>query len=606
MIGEILDGKYRIDRQLGAGGMGNVYLATHLGTTRVVAVKVIAPKWAAAPQFLARFQREAQACGRLRHVNIVNVTDFGIAASGRGQIPYLVMELLDGQTLADFQQAQPRPPLPLVADLLDQIALALEEAHGHGIVHRDLKPENIWLEPNGRGGYTVKVLDFGVAKMKMPGDAPSQPAPEAGAASRFGDLTAVGEGETVAMDMRPARAEETETIAMAQVPSDPSSGSFGSDGGHTMPGSLVGTPAYMSPEQALGLEIDFRSDIYSLAVVAYSLVCGELPFTGKSGELMEFHRSGFPRPPAKFAKVPRDVSDTVLAGLARDPAARPASAIEFARRFHNAVDSEFFALRRSRAFLLQHFVTFAFLMLPIYSVLLSVIALTDHFAGKLLPSSMLRMVLVPVAATILLIFADNLLRATAALIALDERVRIRRFIWWRVFWRVVKAAPALVVTQARSMFLFGPGWLIGDCLWPVLCVVEKISGKAAVLRSRNLMAGLNSAGRALAIRHVALAVLAIAEVVESASFHWGSGRANHSNTTTTAVWFPIFAVFAAAPLFLYDRTAAQKEGPLLQLNRTPEIRITARPLTVSSMVWLAIVTLYLIYEPLKLWFFGAR
>jgi serine/threonine protein kinase len=603
MIGEILDGKYRIDRQLGAGGMGNVYLATHLGTTRVVAVKVIAPKWAAAPQFLARFQREAQACGRLRHVNIVNVTDFGIAASGRGQVPYLVMELLDGQTLADFQRTQPPPALPLIADLLDQIGLALEEAHRHGIVHRDLKPENIWLEPNGRGGYTVKVLDFGVAKMKLPGEPPSQPAPEPGAAGGFGELPAAGgEGETVAMEMRPG--QEAETIAMAQVPSDPSSGSFGSDGGHTMPGSLVGTPAYMSPEQALGLEIDFRSDIYSMAVVAYSLVCGELPFTGKSGELMEFHRSGNPVPPASTAKVPRDVSDTVLAGLARDPGARPASAIEFARRFHNAVDAEFFALRRSRAFLLQHFVTFACLMLPIYTVLLSVIALADHFARKLLPSSMLRMALVPVAATILLIFADNLLRATAALIALDERVRIRRFISWRVFWRLVKAMPALTVTQARSLSLFGSGWLIGDCLWPVLCVAENLSGRAAVLRSRSLMAGLNSAGRALAIRHVALAVLAIAEVVESVSFHWGSGRVDHSNTGT-AVWFPIFAVFAAAPLFLYDRTAAQKEGPLLQLNRTPEIRITARPLTVSSMVWLAIVAIYLLYQPLKL-FFGAK
>ena len=84
MIDEILDGKYRIDRQLGAGGMGNVYLATHLGTTRVVAVKVIAPKWAADPHFLARFQREAQACGRLRHPNIVNVTDFGIASGRQG------------------------------------------------------------------------------------------------------------------------------------------------------------------------------------------------------------------------------------------------------------------------------------------------------------------------------------------------------------------------------------------------------------------------------------------------------------------------------------------------------------------------------------------
>src|SRR5215472_2711820 len=200
MIGEILDGKYRIDCQLGAGGMGNVYLATHLGTTRIVAVKVIAPKWAADPRFLARFQREAQACGRLRHMNIVNVTDFGIADSGRGQIPYLVMELLDGQTLSNFQQSQPRPALPLVADLLDQVALALEEAHRHGIVHRDLKPENIWLEPNGRGGYTVKVLDFGVAKMKLPGEEQAQRAAEMESA--------------VAASYAPAFVSETETIAM--------------------------------------------------------------------------------------------------------------------------------------------------------------------------------------------------------------------------------------------------------------------------------------------------------------------------------------------------------------------------------------------------------
>src|SRR5579883_2650016 len=131
MTGEILDGKYRIDQQLGAGGMGNVYLATHLGTTRVVAVKVIAPKWAAEPHFLARFQREAQACGRLRHPNIVNVTDFGIARAAGGDMPYLVMEFLDGQTLTDFAKTHPQPSLPLIADLLDQIALALSEAHRH-------------------------------------------------------------------------------------------------------------------------------------------------------------------------------------------------------------------------------------------------------------------------------------------------------------------------------------------------------------------------------------------------------------------------------------------------------------------------------------------
>src|SRR5579862_5058998 len=170
MLGEILDEKYRIDKKLGAGGMGNVYLATHLGTTRVVAVKVISPRWAAEPQFLARFQREAQACGRLRHPNIVNVTDFGVARAAGGDMPYLVMELLDGQTLLDFHKSHPRTPLPLIADLLDQIALALAEAHSHGIVHRDLKPDNIWLEPNGRGSYTVKVLDFGVAKVSLLGN----------------------------------------------------------------------------------------------------------------------------------------------------------------------------------------------------------------------------------------------------------------------------------------------------------------------------------------------------------------------------------------------------------------------------------------------------
>lgn len=611
MVGEVLDGKYRIDRQLGAGGMGNVYLGTHLGTTRVVAVKMIAPKWAADPRFLARFQREAQACGRLRHPNIVNVTDFGVANSSRGPIPFLVMELLDGQTLSAFQEAQPRPPLPLVADLLDQVGLALDEAHRYGIVHRDLKPENIWLEPNGRGAYTVKVLDFGVAKMRLPGDPQSPAALEAPVPTASPDpLPAGGESETLAMDAyEPSRwaagtpAAEAETVAMPGLASDPSSGSFGSDDGRTMPGSLVGTPAYMSPEQALGGDIDFRSDIYSLAVVAYSLVCGELPFTGKTSELIEFHRSGNPRPPAAVAKVPRDVSDTVLAGMARDPAGRPSSAIEFARRFHNAVDAEFFALRRSRAFLLQHLAVFGCLLTPVFTVLLSSIALLDYSCRKLLLAPLPRAALVSLTAAVLLVFADNVLRATAALIALDERVRVKRFISFRVFWRLVKSIPSLAVTQAQSVFLFGPGWLTGDCLWPVLCVVEQLRGKDALLRSRHLMAGLNSAGRALAIRHFALAALAIGDLVGSLSVHVGSGHVTRSNSPA---WFPIFAIFAAAPLFLYDRTAAREEGPLLQLNRTPEVRVTARPLSVSSLIWLATGVIYLIYQPLQYWFFGSK
>jgi len=617
MIGEILDAKYRIDKQLGAGGMGNVYLATHLGTTRVVAVKVIAPRWAAEPQFLARFQREAQACGRLRHPNIVNVTDFGVAKAASGDMPYLVMEFLDGQTLSDFQKANPRIALPLVADLLDQIGLALAEAHRHGIIHRDLKPDNIWLEPNGRGGYTVKVLDFGVAKMNLLVDwAPS--AQEASPLSSLKTVTPLstvpgGELETALIDVTHearstnvrVRAEEIETVAIERTPSDLSSGSFDSGAGaQTMPGSLLGTPAYMSPEQALGKGVDFRSDIYGLAVVAYWLVCGELPFAGKPSELLEYHRRGNPLPPASVHKIPRDVSDAILAGLARNPADRPASAIEFTRRFHNAVDAEFLALRRSKAFLLQHLAAYALLLAPIYTTVLSITGLLVGFSGKLLPLAAVRMVLVPLAAAALFIFSDNLLRAAAALMAKDEQARIRRFLSFRVFWKLVRMIPVLVATQARSVLFFGPGWVIGDCLWPVVCAVEKLSGKAAIQRSRDLMTGLRSAGRALAIRHLALAAFAIGEAVKSLGFLLRSGPIEQANVVITATWFPVFALFAGAPLFLYDRTAANESGPLLQLDRTPEVRITARTFSVSSMLWLAAGTIYLLYQPIKLWLFG--
>jgi serine/threonine protein kinase len=604
MTGEILDGKYRIDKQLGAGGMGNVYLATHLGTTRVVAVKVIAPRWAAEPQFLARFQREAQACGRLRHPNIVNVTDFGIAKAAGGDMPYLVMEFLDGQTLSEFQSANPQISLPMAADFLDQIGLALAEAHRHGIVHRDMKPDNIWLEPNGRGGFTVKVLDFGVAKVNLLGEwAPaaletrtSLPRP-----AILGD-----ESETIAMQS-PARAEEIETIAIARTPSGLSSGSFDSSAGaQTMPGSLLGTPAYMSPEQAFGKEIDFRSDIYSLAVVAYSLACGRLPFTGKPNELFDYHESGHPVPPASVRKIPRDVSDTILAGLARNPADRPASAILFTQRFHNAVDAEFLALRRSKAFLLQHLAAYALLLIPIEGAVEAIAALLLVFGKKVVPIPGARMVIIPLAAAVLFIFSDNLLRAAAALMAMDEQVRVRRFLSFRVFWKMVRMLPVLFATQMRAAFYFGPGWVINDCLWPVVCVVEKKKGIAAVERSRELMKGLNSAGRALAIRHFALATLALGDVIKALGHLWRSGSVEQANVVITGTWFPLLALFAAAPLFLYDRTAGKEGGPLLQLDRTPEVRITARTFSVSSMIWLAIGGINLFYQPIKLWLFGSR
>lgn len=164
LLGQILDQKYLIEKELGEGGMGAVYLATHLGTSRPVALKVIHPQYMDNKEFVERFKREAKAAGHLRHPNIVNVTDFGIAKEDSGQFAYLVMEYLDGITLKDLIAKEKQISLKLALDILEQTALAIDEAHQAGIIHRDLKPANIWLQPNGRGGYNVKVLDFGLAK----------------------------------------------------------------------------------------------------------------------------------------------------------------------------------------------------------------------------------------------------------------------------------------------------------------------------------------------------------------------------------------------------------------------------------------------------------
>src|SRR6266550_899381 len=164
-VGQILDDKYRLERLLGQGGMGAVYLATHLGTERYVALKLIAPQFMRNEEFVERFKREARAAGRLRHPNVVDVTDFGFSRAGAESVAYLVMEYLDGCTLSDVLAEETRLPLYWVVDILEQVCSAVHEAHQQGVIHRDLKPDNIWLEPNGLGGYRVKVLDFGIAKL---------------------------------------------------------------------------------------------------------------------------------------------------------------------------------------------------------------------------------------------------------------------------------------------------------------------------------------------------------------------------------------------------------------------------------------------------------
>jgi len=176
-VGQTLDEKYRLERLLGQGGMGAVYLATHLGTERFVALKLIMPQFMRNEEFVERFKREARAAGRLRHPNVVDVTDFGFARAGKESVAYLVMEYLDGCTLSDVLAEEKRLPLYWVVDILEQVCAAVDEAHRQGIVHRDLKPDNIWLEPNGLGGYLIKVLDFGIAKLGEVGNALPEAAP---------------------------------------------------------------------------------------------------------------------------------------------------------------------------------------------------------------------------------------------------------------------------------------------------------------------------------------------------------------------------------------------------------------------------------------------
>src|SRR5215217_6706322 len=171
-VGRVLDEKYRLESLLGQGGMGAVYLATHLGTERYVALKLISPQFMRNEEFVERFKREARASGRLRHPNVVDVTDFGFARASGDGVAYLVMEYLDGCTLGDVLAEEERLPLDWAVDILEQVCSAVGEAHQQGIVHRDLKPDNIWLEPNRLGGYRVKVLDFGIAKLAEVG-APS-------------------------------------------------------------------------------------------------------------------------------------------------------------------------------------------------------------------------------------------------------------------------------------------------------------------------------------------------------------------------------------------------------------------------------------------------
>jgi serine/threonine protein kinase len=335
LVGTTVDGKYRVERLLGRGGMGAVFRAVHLGTDRTVAVKVIVPDFADRPDFLARFEREARACGRLRHPNIVDVTDFGYAEVNGRRMAYLVMEYLDGCSLADVLRDETQLPVAWVADVLEQAGSALEEAHRVGILHRDLKPDNIWLEPNRRGGYTIKVLDFGLAKLGGTTEAGRDASGHEASAGATPESDFDAEGATVA---RPS---------FAVTPAD------GSDA--TALGAVVGTPAYMSPEQCRGQALSPRSDVYSLGVIAYRLLGGRLPFRGRPDELLVAHVSATPLPLRELRPtLPKDAAEIVMRALSRSPEARPPSAGAFASMFAARAQTTSDFLKSSVLLYLEH------------------------------------------------------------------------------------------------------------------------------------------------------------------------------------------------------------------------------------------------------------
>ncbi len=293
LAGAVLHDKYRIGRRLGEGGMGAVYLADHVGIGRTVALKVVHPELLADATAAERFVREARAAGGIQHRHVVNVTDFGVDQVAGHDVAYLVMEQLHGGTLEDVLETRKRLPLMQVVDIVEQVAAALAAAHARGVVHRDLKPANIWLTPDARSGFHVTLLDFGIAKLRD--DTFARREPDAA-------LPVESEGAT----------------------------NRATSGTATQVGESIGTPAYMSPEQCVGDNVDLRSDVYSLGVVVYQMLAGALPFRGDTRALLRQHFVAEIPPLPVDAGVPAEVEAVLRRALAKEPETRFQSAPSFA------------------------------------------------------------------------------------------------------------------------------------------------------------------------------------------------------------------------------------------------------------------------------------
>jgi serine/threonine protein kinase len=270
--GMVLRGKYEVVEKLGAGGMAAVYKARHLAFGEVRAIKLVAARLCDDEGFLKRFRTEAVVTRRLQHPHAVRVDDLDTTEDGR---PFIVMELVQGRNLREVIRAEGALPVARAALIGRQVASALGAAHALGITHRDIKPDNIVLAASADGGDHAKVLDFGIAKV------------------REGTLD-VGAGYTA-----------TET------------------------GMVVGTPQYMSPEQAMGKrgdELDGRSDLYSLGVALFEMITGRLPFESTTPMELVLHHVQTPPPPLQQVRpdlnLPLAVSTVVMRALQKDPGRR--------------------------------------------------------------------------------------------------------------------------------------------------------------------------------------------------------------------------------------------------------------------------------------------
>ena len=280
-------GKCVLERPLGIGGMGAVYLAQQLRPRRQVAVKVLQRSSAMDPQawetFLLRFRREADAAAALDHANIVPIYEFG----EDGDMAYLVMPYLADGSLADLLASESTLPVKHAVAYVEQVASALDHAHAHGIVHRDVKPSNLLLHPDGR----LLLADFGIARL-LDGS----------------DLT-----------------------APSGSPFAPSGGNSG-DTSLTQHGVVMGTPEFMAPEQITRGPVTAATDIYALGIVAYNMLVGQTPFVDDAPAAVLARQLREPPPPIRPLRpdVPASVEEAVFWALAKNPDDRPSSAGELA------------------------------------------------------------------------------------------------------------------------------------------------------------------------------------------------------------------------------------------------------------------------------------